>query len=260
MIKFHELNASLEYGLDFVNITFSIHDTNEDLSDYQFDLLRGNSETDDFNQIYSNISDFECNDYSVSLLNPEVRYIYKIRATHIPTSFSIESDQFSYPSINADRYAIYLSNIYGMYLEVLENKSMLVLKRKRTGVRCECFDDVRGSRMADKCDICFGTGYVGGFYKPKEIHVNYVTAPSKQESIDTKGTFEETSPIQLWTQNYPLIQENDILIDTLTGTRYTVSHWQPSYKTGFLIRQTLQAVKIPESSRLYRVPVSHARG
>lgn len=259
LIKFKSVNATTDYGLDFVNITFSIEDTREDLSDYQFDLLRSNCESDDFYVVYSNIQDFECNDYAVNLLNPESRYLYKIRATHIPTEFSIESNDFSYPEVDPDRYAFYLSEIYSMYLEAIGNQKMYLLKRKRTGDRCECYDDVRGARLSDKCPICFGTGYAGGFYKPIEIMVNFLSTAGKQEEVGLNGTFEATEPIQLWTQNYPLLQENDILVDSVTGERFTISHWRPSYKNGFLLRQTVQAEGIPESSRLYKVPVSKAR-
>lgn len=255
MIAINESKASLDFGLEFVNITFSICDTEEDLSNYQFDLVRANDLSDTFIPVHSNIRDFECNDYSVNLLNPEIRYYYKVRVHYLPSDVSFDSDAFTYQSVKTDRYSSYMTHVYSMYLDVIDNANMVLLKRKRTGRRCDCYDDVRGSRLEDRCEGCFGTGYIGGYYGPKEVKVNYLNAASKQEGVNVRGTFEETSPLQLWTTNYPLIQENDVLIDTLTCVRYVVVNWQPSYKSGFLIRQTIQVTKLPESSKLYKLPI-----
>ena len=76
-----------------------------------------------------------------------------------------------------------------------------------------------------------------------------------QEDMDIKGTFKENSPRQFWTSNYPLIQEGDIIVDTLTSDKYTVTSWQPSYKNGFLIRQTVQMTRLPEASIYNKIKI-----
>lgn len=255
MIQFKELKASNRLSIDFINVQFSIEDTVEDLTNYRFDLLRSNSQSGPFEIVMTSIQGFECNDYSVNLLNPEIKYFYKVRAFDFKNDEELMSDIFSTPSATNDNYSYYLDNIYNQYLDIINNSEVYLLKRMRTGELCECYDDIRGSRKSDKCTSCFGTGYKGGFYQPIKMKVNYFNTASKSEEMISAGSFENQTPVQFWTINYPIIQENDIIVDTLTGQRSTVMNWQPSYKNGYLIRQTVQVTKIPESSIFYKIPL-----
>ena len=92
MIQFKETSVRTDFGLEFVNISFTIEDTHENLSNYQFDLYSGEAVTDNFNLIYSNIQNFECNDYTANLLNDEIMHYYKIKATNLKTGESIFSE------------------------------------------------------------------------------------------------------------------------------------------------------------------------
>lgn len=256
MIQFKDFDVRTDFGFEFINIKFSIEDTIKDLSVYRFDLYRACAVTDEFELIYSNIQDFECNDYTANLLNDEIIYYYKIKATNFLTDESIVSDIIPTFKNKSDNYSYFITEVYNIYLDdVIDNDEILLLKRKRTGELCDCFDDVRGSRYGDKCTSCFGTGYKGGFYPSSKMKVCYLNAESIQEEMDIKGTFKQNSPRQFWTSNYPLIQEGDIIVDTLTSEKYTVGNWQPSYKNGFLIRQTVQITRLPEASIFNKIQI-----
>lgn len=244
---------------DFVNITFAIDDTSEDISKYKFSLYRSFACNGDFELVLDNILEFECNDYSAYTNNPEILHFYKILVTDTKTGKSEMSAEFTTPSAPQDQYAFYLCNIYDTYLEsVIDNPTFYLLKRIRMGEVCECFDDVRGtSSDQDRCPICFGMGYKGGFFKSIPIKLNLQNAQSKQEEMHIAGTVENKSPIQAWTSGYPIIQEGDMIVDTLHGDRFIVMSWQPSYKTGYLIRQSIQMIDVQESSLLYSVPLKN---
>ena len=250
MIQFKDISVRTDFGLEFINISFKIEDTFENLSNYRFDLYSSCGVTDKFELIYSNIQNFECNDYTANLLNDEIMHYYKIKATNIITDESIFSEIIPAYKANDDNYSYFLSEIYNTYLtDVIANEEVALFKRKRTGELCECYDDVRGSsRLGDKCTSCFGTGYKEGFYPPIMIKVCFLNAESAQEGMDIKGTFKENSPLSFWTGNYPLIEEGDIIGNISSADKYTVTSWQPSYKNGFLIRQTVQTSRLPGSS------------
>ena len=256
MIEFKSFDTRTDFGFEFINISFTIEDTIKDLSVYRFDLYRANAVTDEFKLVYSNIQNFECNDYSVNLLNDEIAYYYKIKATNIMTDETLFSEIIPTYKNTSDNYSYFITEVYDKYLnDVIANEEVLLLKRRRTGELCDCYDDIRGSRYGDKCQCCFGTGYKDGFYPPSKMKVCYLNAESMQEDMDIKGTFKENSPRQFWTSNYPLIQEGDIIVDTLTSDKYTVTSWQPSYKNGFLIRQTVQMTRLPESSIYNKIKI-----
>lgn len=249
MIQFKETSVRTDFGLEFVNISFTIEDTHENLSNYQFDLYSGEAVTDNFNLIYSNIQNFECNDYTANLLNDEIMHYYKIKATNLKTGESIFSEIIPLYKANDDNYSYFINEIYNIYLEdVINNEEFVLFKRRRTGELCECYDDIRGARFSDKCTSCFGTGYKGGFYPPVKIRVCFLNSESAQEGMDLKGTFKENSPLNFWTTNYPLIEEGDIIGNLSSGDKYTVASWQPSFKNGYLIRQTVRTERLPGSS------------
>lgn len=256
MISFDKLKASNAFGLEFVNITFSIEDTSENINDYRFDLYKSPIETSNFELLQSNIKNFEFNDYDVNLQLKERRQYYKVKAIKLSTGDFIWSDSFSHPYTPGDNYTSWFKEVYTQYLNIVSNKEMLLLKRIRHGQLCDCYDEVRGqSRLAEKCTSCYGTGYANGFYPPAKIKVNFYNAKGSSEAFEVTGSSEQETNLQLWTNNYPLIQEGDLLIDGLTGERNVVMTVQPSVKNGFIIRQVLQLDEVPEASIYYKIPV-----
>lgn len=257
MISTKDLKATSIYSSHFIYISFSIEDTTEDISKYRFDLYRSNSPTDNFNLIHTNILRFEFCDYSVNLLNPEIKYFYKIKTINLSTGKETFSDVFSVIDKKGDEYTYYLQELYDLYLDaVINNSELLLIKKIRTGQRCDCYDDVRNSSSeGNKCRKCWGTGYVGGYYSPIKIMANFYNTQGEQEEMIATGTIETKSPIQLWVPAFPIVQENDILLDTSTNQRSKVMSVRPSIKNGKVIRQTLEISKIPEGDLIYRMPI-----
>lgn len=249
MIEIKDVSVRTDFGLDFINISFTIKDTTENLADYQFDLYRAAGVSDEFKIIYSNIQNFECNDYSANLLNDEIVYYYRIKTINIKTGETFFSEIIPAYKASDDNYSYFLSEVYNIYLnDVINNEEVALFKRKRTGELCDCYDDIRGSRLSDKCKDCLGTGYKGGYYPAIKIKVCYLNAESAQEEMDTRGTFKGTSPLSFWTSSYPLIEEGDIIGVISSAVKYIVTTCQPSYKNGYLIRQTIQLSRLPEPS------------
>ena len=112
MITIKKINVTNKFSIKFVNITFEIEDTYEDLSKYRFDLYKADTEFEDFKLAYSNIQDFECNDYNVSIQNPEVGYHYKIKITNTETGESCFSDTASLVTAREDEYTFFFDYIY----------------------------------------------------------------------------------------------------------------------------------------------------
>lgn len=257
MISIKSLYATSIYSSMFIYINFSIEDTVEDLTQYRFDLYRSNSPVDNFSLIHTNIIRFEFCDYCVDLSNPEIKYFYKIKIINTKTGKEFLSDVFTVDKEKEDEYTYYLQELYNMYLDtVINNNELLLIKKIRTGQRCDCYDDIRSSSsFGDKCKKCWGTGYLGGYYPPIKIMANFFNTAGAQEEMAPTGTIETKSSIQLWTPAFPIIQENDIILDTTTNQRSRVMSVRPSIKNGKVIRQTLEMIKIPEGELIYRMPI-----
>lgn len=244
------------HGLDSLYIEFTIDDTSENLSKYQFDLYKSNHQTDGFIMVASNIVDFSYRDFSVNLYDDHINYYYKVNVTNLETSKSVMSSLIGeYKAGEKDNYAEAIMHIHDVYLNNVINKDMILLKKKRFGEVCSCYDPIRRRSDSTFCDICYGAKYVGGYYGPYYIKSNFANASSYSERFSYSDVSEESSPIQFWTSNFPFIQIGDIIVHSNENVRYIVTSCQPSMKGFYLIRQTVQVQKLPKNNIVYKVQI-----
>lgn len=256
MIKITSVNTLPQFNKGFMYVTFEIDNTMEDLSDYQFDILRSDASNGDFELVAINVQNFEFKDYSVNLLNQALEYYYKIRITNKRTDEIYESDTKQTTTHTSNNYTSYLRHLNKIYLEdVINNPKIKYLKKKRFGQYCsECYDDVREKPRKQNCKCCYGTKFEGGYYPPVEISVNYLNSPSKPENLGVSGINIEETPFQLWTEEFPIISTGDVLV-LHDGTMHRVISWASTDNGEQMLRQILQIQKIPYSDIIYKYPI-----
>lgn len=255
MINIREIKLSTQYGNDFIAGQIIIDDTTEDISVYSMELFRSPNTDSGFISL-GLVDDFSFKDYGVNLRTIAIEYFYKVKITDKSSGKTYESNVFSVKSKEPDDQAFYLNEIYRMHLDVvIDNRKLFLLSKKHEGQVCPtCYDPVRNRSQSAECPDCFNTKYVGGYYKPQVIDAVFANAPGHMEGFDISDVGEKKSPIMLWTANYPLVRIGDILVDHFNN-RYVVTSWQPSYKTNYLIRQTLQVSMVQKNNIIYDVPV-----
>lgn len=257
MLFVKEPKASCSFGFDFINVTFKIEDSREDIYDYKFSLWRAVNNTTNFEQVLDQINNFECNDYDVNLKNPQITYNYFIKVENLLTGEESKSEIFKLntPTIK-DEYVYFFNEIQQIYLsDVINNSDFILLKRMRTGERCDCYDDVRGTSKTSRCKKCFGVGFKGGYYLNGTIKICLFNPPTRSEKFEPTDIVEDLQPFQAWTTAYPLLQVGDILINSETKERFVIVNWNGSVKNEFLVRQTVQIQRIPRGSMLQDIPV-----
>ena len=255
MILVKDIEVTDKFGLEFLHVEFRIQDTHENLDNYIFDVYKSYHQTEGFELIQSDIKDFYVLDYDVNLYDNSKNYYYKIKVIDKNSGKELFSDVLGeYRSADTDCESQGILEIHKKYLSCVVKQKMILLKRKRNGQLCECYDDVRKRANPTNCYECYGTNYVGGYYTPYVVDVNFANVSGKREGFDYTEVGEEENPLQLWTNNYPFIQIGDILIDR-NNTRYIVMTCQPSYKNFFLLRQTVQVSRVPKSNVVYSVAV-----
>jgi hypothetical protein len=258
MVDIASISVSDQFGLDSLVIDFTIKDTREDLSNYRFDLYKSNHQTEPYFVIAADITTFNYRDFDVNLYNISINFYYKVKVTDKTTGDSVLSETYGeYKQARADVNALAILEIHNIYLDNVVGNKMILLKKKRTGQVCSCFDDVRRRSNPVFCSICYGTKYTGGYYSPFTVPVNFLNPPTKVEYFAPNDVGEwEGTPLQLWTQNYPLIQIQDIMVDYNNNIRYVVTNSHPSYMNFYLIRQTVQVQRLPDSNVVYQYPIS----
>lgn len=255
MLEVSKISIDQKFSSKFLLVEFEICNTMEDINDYQFDILRSNAFNGDYEVIAIDVKDFSFKDYSVNLLNPTIEYFYKIRIIDKIGNDVYESNVKKLIIKNDDEYITYFNYINNKYLcDVIADDKLKLLKRKRFGTYCECYDDVREKSKKANCTSCYGTKFAGGYFPPVDISVNYLNSPSLTEEFDIKGISQNESPVQFWTTSFPKIHQGDIIV-LPDNSRCKVISWSNSDKNNVSLRQTVTIQKIPESDVIYKFPI-----
>lgn len=86
-----------------------------------------------------------------------------------------------------------------------------LFKTKYFGNRCpRCWNASQEKVMDDKCTVCYGTSWEGGYWDPIPIFVQY--EPNPQNRIPTYFGQLEPNQIGAWTISVPDINPTDIII------------------------------------------------
>ena len=135
----------------------------------------------------------------------------------------------------------------------------LLFTRRRSGPRCpRCVIPVQGA-TAPQCDICYGSGFAGGYYPPLPIYI----AP---DTLKVEGTqlrqeyVSEASNANLWTSNWTLIDPEDVLIELRPPNHiWYVTSVQRTQRRRKAVRQLLTVNEADPGGPLSRLPVPDLR-
>lgn len=87
-----------------------------------------------------------------------------------------------------------------------------------------------------KCPYCFGTGFVGGYYKKIRIIARYNQNPARHIKYDRTGLVTQQA-LQSWTLWTPLLRAQDLIVQVSTGDRFYIQDVQRSMLRGVIMDQ-----------------------
>lgn len=87
-----------------------------------------------------------------------------------------------------------------------------------------------------RCEVCFGTGIIGGYYFPIRIKVSYWGMPSLKIKTTDKGLELDRVP-NAWTLWTPYLTQHDILHRVVSGERFVITDVKISTWQGVILRQ-----------------------
>lgn len=125
--------------------------------------------------------------------------------------------------------------------------------RKHVGQTCQCWDYVRKQPLYD-CDLCFGTGILGGYEGPYDILVAPDDSDKKIAFKDIGLTVEHI--YEVWTGPRPLVSQRDFLVK-LNGDRYSIGPVRMPTNRGMVLQQHFSINHLDEKDITYKVPLDN---
>ena len=131
-----------------------------------------------------------------------------------------------------------------------------VFVRKQSGIPCYHGLDPRtveyGAQPSNRCLICYGTGFVGGYEGPYETLIGPDDAERKIAQLPQGRRMEHT--YEVWTGPSPLLTQRDFIVKQ-TNERYSVGAVRRPSNRGNVLQQHFSIGYLDEGDIRYKVPI-----
>jgi hypothetical protein len=142
-----------------------------------------------------------------------------------------------------------------LYLERKVGVAGLLLKRRNWGTRCTaCMDPFTGDVKSSQCDICYGTGFVGGFFPAMSYPLDINGSSPRTKDLGEIG-LQDALGIQARGYPCPWVSTGDVWISCADDKRYVVKGVQPVLFLGRPVALSpIALMAIPTTDIVYQIP------
>lgn len=249
MIEVNEFQVFM-LEIEALRLAWTIKPTSEDLNDYSFSVLRSGGPDGPWKLIAEDLDGFHLRDDSVNLYSHTRKYFYVLRVTdkrnHKHVDYGPRQLDFLPDSVGLE-----LIRKKNVYLRTQTGMPVLLYVRKTFGQRCpNCWDEMKQRCSKAHCEVCYNTGFLGGYWKPVEMYINEMTP--KQEPASVQGQSSSIN-IQIETSNFPDISSSDLIVYPQTGKRFRVANKTKNTRLGSIISQFVAITSVNPSDIDYLI-------
>lgn len=127
--------------------------------------------------------------------------------------------------------------------------------RKENGDRCPNYVDTH-KQAHNTCELCFGTGYLGGYEGPIDV---VIAPPEAEKHIDiTDAGLRLNFTFESWTGPSPLLRTRDFIVRQ-NGERMVVGSVTPQGPKGSVFQQHFMLNYRDSKDIIYKVPIEGGR-
>lgn len=190
-------------------------------------------------------------DYSDSLKNLNNTPYYRIRCRKISTQEDVVTPSFTWAG-ELDMVGLYIVDEHNFLLSDVTGVPVLVYNRRRGGVACpSCFDPIQKKRTSSSCNVCYGTNWVGGFYKPIDTYIDFTPNP-KASTIQQWGEVQPNETNAL-ASNFPTLVPGDLIRELHVDRLWRVVQATETEKRRVPMLQFLRVTEIKPGDIEYKI-------
>ena len=241
--------------LDYLEVSWKIGDTTEDVLDYTFQVLRSESPGGPWEEVTEEFTD----KYVVRDILPHpfhagrrINYILRVRS-------KMTGEMVEYGPANRkpddDLVSLELKRHLQILFREFAGTRCWILPVRTFGQRCpSCWDKTLLKRIRSGCLTCFDTGFVRGYLNPVEAWLQVDPGSSLSEQNQNTGpTHQVNTTARI--PDYDLGKPRDILVEgdnrrwRITSVNYTEHNRAP-------VMLEYQLHQIPEGDVEYKIPIN----
>ncbi len=242
------------FALDYLDVTWTIANTTDDLTQFRFTVNRSESPEGPYQAVSPPLQDkYVFRDRTVDLAAKWRVFFYQVVARHVTNLVPETLGPINFLGTPPDLEAIEIMRLFELTLKTQIGRVALLFKRRTFGQNCpECFDDIRNRKDNSQCTTCFSSKYRGGFFKPIATYFNF-TPSYKTIRL---AAFHDIKPSETVVEmsGYPVVGINDIVVED-SNRRWRVQDVRERSKRRFVYRQICRLMEIPRREVEYKLAV-----
>lgn len=244
------------YNLDYLVVNWAIKPTTEDISLYRFAIWRSDSPSGNFTKIVDGLTNvFSYKDTSVNLYSKWRKFFYKVHCylTSDPTKNVFSSVEYN--ATKPDPVAVEIVRRNNLLLKNFVGVPAHVYIRRTWGQRCtNCWDAIKQRKTQSNCALCFNTGFVGGFFDPVSVQMNFNPSPEMIRHAQFEQQLDTTTA---WMSNYPPVSPKDVIIEN-GKKRWRIVQVNQTQKKRLLVHQIFSLAQVNLNDIEYTLAVPGA--
>lgn len=248
------------FSLDFLEVTWEIENTTQDVHDFQMYVLRSESPEGPWDEVAGPFEDrYRFVDNHVNLLHRWRQLYYKIRSVRkADTTDVVESDaatQHAEPDLIAQEIQRQVRLLWEEY----SGRRCFIWPIRTFGQRCpHCYDGPEkgkghtSQRRRSNCHTCYDTTFVRGYFDPIEIFMQIDPSPKSVQQLPITERQQVDTLARL--PNFPLVKPRDIIVEA-ENRRWRVVKVSTTERLRHVVHQELQLHEIAKGDIEFQLPV-----
>lgn len=236
--------------VDFLEVSWKVQSTTDDLFDYTFQVLRSQGPAGPFEAVSPEMEDrFIFIDRNLRTGHDFRTYFYKIR---IKNKLSGQTQDFGPADAgpDADLIAQELRRNMNLLLREFTGRRCWVFPVRTFGQRCGCFDTRLQKRTRSHCASCYDTGYVRGYLTPIESWINIDPDSKNEQTFHVGPTTQSNTTARMGF--FPPVKPRDLIVEP-ENVRWRVVQVGGTEKSRAPVHQEIQLHKIPTTDIEYKL-------
>lgn len=180
---------------------------------------------------------------------------YKVTATRPGDPTVYEVIKKMEPWLDARRMGMHRKFVRDslVALKKVIGTEVAILKKRRWGEQCDCVSST-GQPTRANCGTCYGTTFVGGYWKPV---YGYAQLGSQPVNVATaiQGKVERRE-VTIMMSNVPQVEQGDVIVFLRSDRRFKVEQAMPTQVHNVDVHQEVIAGELSPSSSEFNVPVN----
>ncbi|RLA42229.1 MAG: hypothetical protein DRQ64_00130 [Gammaproteobacteria bacterium] len=240
--------------VDRHELSWCVVDTQEDVHDYLFEVLRSQSPEGPFEKLADSFEDryfFIDSRAPVSDKFGVVHYI--LRVTHKSSGDTKDFGPVA-RAAPADLTASYIRKAEYTLLTQVIGRQIWLFPRRRFGSRCpSCWDFTLSQKKRSNCLDCFDTGYLRGYMNPIELWMQIDPGTKNYQTQSQQK--DQQSQVSARTTYYPPISPGDVIVE-LENRRWRVVTVTTSQRLRAVVKQELTVREIQRTDIEFKLPLN----